>query len=72
MGGAHQPFRRHGVGKGTLVQKLLKTASEYAEKGDLFTRIQVKEIITKLYIYYESILKSITIYNNFFNYKLYI
>ena len=33
---------RHG--QRGLVQKVLKTASEYAEKGDLFTRIQVKEI----------------------------
>ena len=27
---------------GTLVQKVLKTASKYAENGYLFTRIQVK------------------------------
>ena len=32
-------------GQGTLVQKVLKTASKYAENGDLFTRIQVKKII---------------------------
>ena len=29
---------------GALVQKVLKTASKYAENGDLFTRIQVKII----------------------------
>ena len=39
---------------GTLVQKVLKTESKYAENGDLFTRIQVKVIIY--------ILKSVTIF----------
>ena len=29
---------------GALVQKVLKTASKYAENGDLFTGIQVKKI----------------------------
>ncbi len=41
-------IRRSGSvarGQGTLVQKVLKTASKYAENGDLFTRIQVEKII---------------------------
>ncbi len=36
-------IRQRGVGR-ALVQKVLKTASKYAENGDLFTRIQVKRI----------------------------
>ncbi len=36
-------IRQRGVGR-ALVQKVLKTASKYAENGDLFTRIQFKKI----------------------------
>ncbi len=32
-------------GQGALVQRVLKTASKYAENGELFTRIQVKRRI---------------------------
>ncbi len=35
-----------GVGRGP-VQKTLKTASKYAERGYIFTRIQVKVLIHK-------------------------
>lgn len=47
-GGVHHPFRRRGVGKGALVQKVLKTASKYVENGYLFTRIQFKRIIREI------------------------
>ena len=36
-------IRQRGVGR-ALVQKVLKTASKYAENGDLFTQIQVNLI----------------------------
>ena len=44
VGGSASAVQAAWRGQRGLVQKLLKTASEYTEKGDLFTRIQVKEI----------------------------
>ena len=44
MGGTASTVQAAWRGQGALVQKVLKTASKYAEKGGRFTRIQFKLI----------------------------